>query len=77
MSISTSANNIPLVKLTAADADFLIISGHAYYPRAVMAISDDCPQEFKSIIVTAISKGWITAEAWVKESEYMWEKLKK
>lgn len=75
MSISTSANNIPMRKLTIKDKDFLLISGHAYYPRATINISDNCPEQFRSMIVTAISRGWVSAEAWVKESDYMWEKL--
>ena len=64
-------------KLTAKDADFCLISGHAYYPRAMITISDDCPKEFRSMMITAMSKGWVVAEAWVKESDYMWEKLTK
>lgn len=64
-------------KLTAKDEDFCIISGYAYYPRAVIAISDKCPREYRSMITTAISKGWVAAEAYVKDSEYMWEQLNK
>ena len=73
MTITYTASG--LRKLTPMDEDFLLISNHAYYPRAMMTISDDCPQEFRSMIVTAMSKGWLSAEAWVKDSEYMWEKL--
>lgn len=62
-------------KLTYKDEDFCIISGLAYYPRANMVISDDCPQKFRSMITTAISRGWLSTEAWVKDSELMWEKL--
>lgn len=68
-------DNPQLRRLTAKDEDFCIISGFAYYPRANIVISDDCPQQFKSMIVTAMSKGWISTEAWIKDSEYMWEKL--
>lgn len=75
MSIILDTNNTRVRKLTAKDKDFCIVSGYAYYPRAMAVISDDCPQEFRSVIVTAISKGWLSAEAWVKDSEYMWEKL--
>ena len=75
MNITLATNNTQVRKLTARDEDFCIISGYAYYPRATMAISDDCPKEFRSVIVTAMSKGWLSAEPWVKDSEYMWEKL--
>lgn len=75
MNITLDTNNTQVRKLTAKDEDFCIISGYAYYPRATISISDDFPQEFRSMIVTAMSKGWLSAEAWVKDSEYMWEKL--
>lgn len=75
MSITLATNNTQVRKLTAKDEDFCIVSGYAYYPRAMIAIGDDCPQEFRSMIVTAMSKGWLSAEAWVKDSEYIWEKL--
>ena len=68
-------NNPQIRRLTPKDEEFCIISGFAYYPRANMVISDDCPQEFRSMITTAISRGWLTTEAWMKDSEYMWEKL--
>ena len=73
MTLRSVPNNIR--KITAKDDDFCIISGYAYYPRAVIEISQNCPQDFKSIILTAISKGWVSAEAYVRDSEYMWEKL--
>lgn len=75
MSITLATNNTQVRKFTAKDEDFCIVSGYAYYPRALIAISDNCPREYRSMIVTAMSKGWISAEAWVKDSEYMWEKL--
>lgn len=73
MTLRSVPNNIR--KLTAKDEDFCIITGYAYYPRAVIEINQSCPQDFKSIILTAISKGWVSAEAYVRDSEYMWEKL--
>ena len=75
MSITLSTNNTQVRKLTAKDEDFCIVSGYAYYPRAVIAISDNCPDNYRSMIVTAMSRGWIKPEAWIKDSEYMWEKL--
>ena len=73
MTIKSSYSQVR--KVTPADDDFCIISGHAYYPRANIVISDDCPQVYKSMIATAISQGWISTEAWMKDSEYIWEKL--
>jgi hypothetical protein len=75
LTITLDTNNTQVRKLTPKDEDFCIISGYAYYPRAVIAVNDNCPREYRSMIMTAMSKGWISAEAWVKDSEYMWEKL--
>lgn len=77
MNITLDTNNTQVRKLTPKDEDFCIISGYAYYPRAVIAVNDNCPREYRSMIMTAMSNGWISAEAWVKDSEYMWEKLVK
>ena len=77
MNITLDTNSTQVRKLTPKDEDFCIISGYAYYPRAVIAVNDNCPREYRSMIMTAMSRGWITAEAWVKDSEYMWEKLVK
>jgi hypothetical protein len=75
MTITLSTSNTRVRKLTTKDEDFCIVSGYAYYPRAMITISEDCPQQFRSMITTAMSRGWITADAWIKDSEYMWEKL--
>ena len=75
MSITLATNNTRVRKLTAKDEDFCIISGYSYYPRAVINVDDSCPEHVKRTIHLAMSKGWISAEAWVKDSEYMWEKL--
>jgi hypothetical protein len=75
LSITLSTNNSHVRRLTPADEDFCIISGYAYYPRAVIEIDKSCPADVQKIVQLAISKGWISAEAWIKDSEYMWEKL--
>jgi len=69
------SNKSQMRKLTPEDEDFCIILGHAYYPRAAISIRTGCPDDVQKIVALAITKGWITAEAWVKDSEYMWEKL--
>ena len=75
MSITLATNNTRVRKLTAKDEDFCIVSGYAYYPRAVINIESSCPTDVQKIVQLAVSKGWLSAEAWVKDSEYMWEKL--
>jgi hypothetical protein len=68
-------SNSTVRRITPEDADFLIISGYAYYPRAAINIESSCPSDVQKIVQLAISNNWITAEAWVRGSEYMWEKL--
>lgn len=75
MNITLATNNTQVRKLTAKDEDFCIVSGYAYYPRATIAINKSCPKDVLQTVQLAISKGWISAEAWIKDSEYMWEKL--
>ena len=73
MTLRSVPNNIR--KLTTKDKDFCIISNYAYYPRAVIEINKSCPNDVKQMLGLAISKGWVVAAAYVKDSEYMWEKL--
>jgi len=68
-------DNPQLRRLTAKDEDFCIVSGFAYYPRAAITIESSCPADVQKIVQLAISKGWISTEAWIKDSEYMWEQL--
>ena len=75
MTITLSTSNTKVRKLVPADEDFCILSGYAYYPRASIAINKSCPKDVLQIVQLAISKGWISTEAYVKDSEYMWEKL--
>ena len=73
MGITTGYSQVR--KVTPTDHDFCIISGHAYYPRAAITIEKSCPKDVEQIVQLAISKGWISTEAWMKDSEYIWEKL--
>ena len=75
--MSITYNNPGVRKLTPMDDDFCIVSGHAYYPRAVITFGQGCPDEVKKIVQLAITKNWISTEAWMSDKEYMWEKLSK
>ena len=44
-------------------------------PRAGLEISGECPSEYKKIIQLCHHNGWLKPIAYIKESEYMWEKL--
>jgi len=66
-----------LRKLTPMDEDFCIVSGYAYYPRAVITFGPGCPDDVKKAVQLAIINGWISTEAWMSDKEYMWEQLSK
>jgi hypothetical protein len=57
------------------DPDFMIDNGIVMAPRAGIEISNDCPTRYKLMIIEATKNGWLQSVAYMKESEYTWEKL--
>ncbi len=57
--------------LRPGDPHFTISNGLVVTSRASFEISNNCPAEYKSIIVTAIKAGWIKPVAHVTDEEYM------
>ena len=57
------------------DPDFTINNGFVMTPRAGFEISNDCPRQYILMITEAIKNGWLKPVAYMKESEYTWEKL--
>lgn len=57
------------------DPDFHIDNGFVMAPRAAFEISNDCPRQYKLMIIEATKNGWLTPVAYMKESEYVWEQL--
>jgi len=57
------------------DPDFYIDNRIDIAPRAGFEISNDCPRQYKSMIMESYKNGWLQPIAYIKESEYMWEKL--
>ena len=57
------------------DPDFIIINGIVMAPRAGFEISNDCPRQYKLMIMEALKNGWLQPVAYMKESEYVWEQL--
>jgi hypothetical protein len=57
------------------DPDFHIHNGFVMAPRAGFEISNDCPRQYKLMIIEATKNGWLTPVAYMKESEFVWEKL--
>ena len=61
---------------TYTSGSHFIDNGIVMSPRAAFEISNDCPRQYKLMIMEAIKNGWIQPVAYMKESEYVWEKLK-
>jgi hypothetical protein len=57
------------------DPNFCIDNGFYMAPRAGFEISNDCPRQYKLMIMEATKNGWLQPVAYMKESEYIWEKL--
>lgn len=70
---TSNINNI--IRIAESEPGFQITNGWAVYPRAMMHISPDCPQEYRTIITKAVDKGWIKTVAHIKDTEYTWGKL--
>jgi hypothetical protein len=62
-------------KIKQGDPDFMMTDGIKLVPRASFEIGKGCPEYFKTIIAKAHSDGWLIPIAYMKESEYVWEKL--
>jgi hypothetical protein len=61
--------------LKPGDIDWYIKSGLTVTPRAGFEITERCPQEYQKLLMECWGNGWIKPIAYMKESEYIWEKL--
>ena len=59
------------------DPDFMINNGIFMAPRAGFEISNECPRQYKLMIMESYKNGWLKPVAYMKESEYVWEQLGK
>ena len=57
------------------DADFHMDNGISLFPRAAIEISNKCPSQHKLMITEAVKNGWLQPVAYIRDSEYVWEKL--
>lgn len=62
-------------KLKRGEPDFMLNDGIQIVPRAAIEFSELCPTSLILQVQDAISKGWIRPVAYMKENEYVWEKL--
>jgi hypothetical protein len=61
--------------ISESDKDFMITDGLIVAPRAGFQISEKCPNNYGKIINLCIAHGWLKPVAYIKEQDYMWEKL--
>jgi len=73
MTFTTTDKTIKTIRKD--DPDFTIINGIVMAPRAGFEISNDCPRQYKLMIMEAIKNGWLQPIAYMKESEFVWEVL--
>jgi len=73
MTYTISPNSIRSIRQD--DPDFQINNGIVVSPRAGFEISNKCPTQYKLMIIEALKNGWLQPIAYMKESEYVWEKL--
>jgi hypothetical protein len=62
-------------RIQKSDDDFTFVHGHAVYSRASIEISAMCPSHMRMMIERAICDGYLKPVAYMKDTEYLWEKL--
>jgi len=73
MKITTTGTTFKEIK--QSDPDFTMTDGIKLVPRAGFEISKHCPREYKLILVECINNGWLKSVSYIKESDYVWEKV--
>jgi hypothetical protein len=76
MNVTETKLSPKVLEIKQGDKGFKFISGYVEYPRAAILVTDECPARVRLDLQQYVSNGWITPVAYVKEDEYMWEKLK-
>jgi len=72
---TTNTTGIKFKEIQQSDLDFTMTDGIKLVPRAAFKISQRCPNNYISLIKESIQQGWLQPVAYMKESEYVWEKL--
>jgi hypothetical protein len=72
---TTNTTGIKFKEINQGDPDFTMTDGIKLVSRASFKISQRCPSNYASLIQECINHGWLKPVAYVKESDYVWEKL--
>ncbi len=73
MKLTTHTSNI--ITIRQGDKNFIMTDGFMVSPRAGFEINPKCPMEYSMVLTECINKGWMKPVAFVKEKDFMWEKL--
>ena len=69
MTYTVTRSNVKSIR--SGDPHFRISNGLVISSRASFEISNNCPGEYRSILLQAMNAGWIKPVAHVTEEEYM------
>jgi len=58
------------------DPKFILKSGLVYVPRAAFQINPECPEDYREVIIRAISMGWLEPVANVYGKELTMDALR-
>jgi hypothetical protein len=70
-----TTTGITFKEIQQGDPDFTMTDGIKLVPRAGFEISKNCPREYKLILVECINNGWLKPVSYIRESDYVWEKI--
>ncbi len=68
-------NDEKVLEIKQGDKGFKFISGYVEYPRAAILVDDSCPARVRLELQQWVNNGWIMPVAYVKDKDFIWEKL--
>jgi len=68
--------DLDVLEIKPTDQGFKFMVGMVEFPRAAIAVEQDCPNDVRLQLQMYVSNGWITPVAYVKEQDYIWDTLK-
>ena len=68
-------NDEKVLEIKQGDKGFKFISGYVEYPRAAILVDDSCPARVRLELQQWVGNGWIMPVAYIKEKDFIWEKL--
>lgn len=74
--MNITQSNTKLKRLQHGEKQFTITDGIVMVNRASIECSASCPASLIVQLEDAISKGWITPVAYMREEEYVWDSLR-